>query len=127
MRFAIAKQIAFTMVHEADVVIVTKKELLMLCLKKSRASNIDVRLHVLMSPRKDKDIGNVFGRGFSWDEALDALADVYNGVGKIHVICLWPISNGINSMFSGRFSLHSEFLCGTFHYGTWEYLATKSL
>ncbi|KAI9694224.1 MAG: hypothetical protein M1820_009123 [Bogoriella megaspora] len=28
---------------------------------------------------KDKDLGKVFGRGFSWQETLDALADVYNG------------------------------------------------
>ncbi|KAF2233723.1 calcofluor white hypersensitive protein [Viridothelium virens] len=32
-----------------------------------------------LEKEKDKDIGNVFGRGFSWDEALDAIADVYNG------------------------------------------------
>lgn len=31
--------------------------------------------------RKDKPIGQVFSQGFSFSEALDALADVYNGVG----------------------------------------------
>lgn len=30
--------------------------------------------------RKDKPIGKVFGSGLSWAEALDACADVYNGV-----------------------------------------------
>ena len=30
--------------------------------------------------RKDKPIGQVFDRGFSWTEALDAVADTYNGV-----------------------------------------------
>jgi len=30
--------------------------------------------------RKGKDVEHVFGRGFYWGEALDALADVYNGV-----------------------------------------------
>lgn len=30
--------------------------------------------------RKDKPIGNVFGSGLLWTEALDAAADVYNGV-----------------------------------------------
>ena len=38
------------------------------------------RISLLMGHRKEKDVGNVFGRGFSWDEALDAVADVYNGV-----------------------------------------------
>jgi len=30
--------------------------------------------------RKDNPIGKVFGSGLSWAEALDACADVYNGV-----------------------------------------------
>lgn len=34
----------------------------------------------LSYPRKGKPIGQVFGRGFSWDEALDSAADIYNGV-----------------------------------------------
>lgn len=30
--------------------------------------------------RKDKPINQVFGHAFSWSEAIDAVADVYNGV-----------------------------------------------
>ena len=30
--------------------------------------------------RKDKHAGQVFGSGFSWSEAVDAVADIYNGV-----------------------------------------------
>lgn len=30
--------------------------------------------------RKDKVAGQVFGSGFSWSEAADAVADIYNGV-----------------------------------------------
>jgi hypothetical protein len=30
--------------------------------------------------RKDKPINQVFGQVFSWGEALDAAADIYNGV-----------------------------------------------
>ena len=30
--------------------------------------------------RKDKFAGQVFGSGFSWSEAVDAIADIYNGV-----------------------------------------------
>ena len=30
--------------------------------------------------RKDKPTGQIFGSGFSWSEALDAVADIYNGV-----------------------------------------------
>ena len=29
--------------------------------------------------RKDKPVGKSFGQGFAWDEALDAIADTYNG------------------------------------------------
>ena len=32
------------------------------------------------STRKGTDVERVFGDGFSWTEALDAVADVYNGV-----------------------------------------------
>lgn len=31
--------------------------------------------------RKDKPIGRIFGGPFSWSDAIDAAADVYNGVG----------------------------------------------
>jgi hypothetical protein len=30
--------------------------------------------------RKDKPVGTTFGDGFVWSEAIDAAADVYNGV-----------------------------------------------
>jgi hypothetical protein len=30
--------------------------------------------------RKDKPIPQTFGGAFSWDDAIDAAADVYNGV-----------------------------------------------
>ena len=30
--------------------------------------------------RKGKDVGRVFARGFSWPDAIDAVADVYSGV-----------------------------------------------
>ena len=32
--------------------------------------------------RKDKPAGQMFSSGFSWSEAADAAADVYNGVGS---------------------------------------------
>lgn len=32
-----------------------------------------------LDERKGKDVDHVFGRGFNWPEAIDALADVYNG------------------------------------------------
>ena len=35
--------------------------------------------------RKDKPVGLIFGTGFSWSEATDAAADVYNGVSTITV------------------------------------------
>ena len=34
----------------------------------------------LMASRKDKPVGQIFGAGLSWAEAIDAVADVYNGV-----------------------------------------------
>lgn len=36
--------------------------------------------------RKDKQVGLIFGSGFSWSEATDAAADVYNGVSTITVM-----------------------------------------
>ena len=33
--------------------------------------------------RKGKPVGLIFGSGFSWSEATDAAADVYNGVSTI--------------------------------------------
>ena len=35
--------------------------------------------------RKDKPVGLIFGSGFSWSEAIDAAADVYNGVSNITI------------------------------------------
>ena len=35
--------------------------------------------------RKDKPVGQIFGSGFSWSEATDAAADVYNGVSIVTV------------------------------------------
>lgn len=32
------------------------------------------------SVRKDEPSGQIFGSGFSWSEAVDAAADIYNGV-----------------------------------------------
>ena len=32
--------------------------------------------------RKDKPVGHIFGSGFSWSEAVDAAAEIYNGVGS---------------------------------------------
>lgn len=52
-----------------------------------------LELHIYLSPfnkgltcgnRKDKPLGNTFGAGFLWSEAIDAAADVYNGVGRIY-------------------------------------------
>jgi hypothetical protein len=38
-----------------------------------------------MEKRKDKPVRSTFGDGFEWSQAIDAAADVYNGVG-----CLKP-------------------------------------
>ena len=32
--------------------------------------------------RKDRPVGHIFGSGFSWSEAFDAAAEIYNGVGS---------------------------------------------
>ena len=39
-----------------------------------------VYLYSLFCFRKDKPIGRLLGSSLSWAEALDACADVYNGV-----------------------------------------------
>ncbi|KAL9080296.1 MAG: hypothetical protein Q9157_000883 [Trypethelium eluteriae] len=56
-----------------------KKRVVDAALEKEYTRQASYRFITLTGCRKDKDIGNVFGRGFSWDEALDAIADVYNG------------------------------------------------
>ena len=38
------------------------------------------RICVSFSYRKDKPAGQMFSSGVSWSEAIDAAADVYNGV-----------------------------------------------
>jgi len=35
--------------------------------------------------RKNRDVAEVFAKGFEWKKAIDAAADVYNGVSN--VIC----------------------------------------
>lgn len=34
--------------------------------------------------RKDKPLGNALDQPFSWNEALDAVAETYNGVSYVH-------------------------------------------
>lgn len=43
---------------------------------------VEAALSGLRLVRKDKPIGQTFGSGFSWPEAADAAADVYNGVSE---------------------------------------------
>jgi hypothetical protein len=56
---------------------------------------------MLMPHRKDKPVVNhFFGQVFSWGEAIDAVADIYNGVS-------FPLRYAItlltcSSLFSGR-------------------------
>ena len=38
------------------------------------------RTWVSSSIRKDKPVGQILGSGFSWSEAVDAAAEIYNGV-----------------------------------------------
>ena len=50
-------------------------------LEKEYVISIDlVENMMLIYPRKDKQVNQVFGQAFSWSEAIDAAADVYNGV-----------------------------------------------
>ena len=41
------------------------------------------RTCISTSIRKDKPAGQLFGSGFFWSEAVDAAADIYNGVIRI--------------------------------------------
>lgn len=38
----------------------------------------------VLEKEKDKEIAQVFDKGFSWSEAFDALADIYCGVSCRH-------------------------------------------
>lgn len=38
---------------------------------------------ILTASRKDKPVGNILGAQFLWAHALDAAADVYNGVSTL--------------------------------------------
>ena len=52
-------------------------------LRKSTSESLEKkRVLELTLFRKDKPIGQTFGSGFSWPEAIDAAADVYNGVSQ---------------------------------------------
>ena len=35
--------------------------------------------------RKDEPVGHILGSGFSWSEAVDVAADIYNGVSSTFV------------------------------------------
>ena len=52
--------------------------------------------------RKNKTIGQTFGSGFSWSEAVDAAADVYNGVSETGSPSLVIDANDCLSMCSGH-------------------------
>ncbi|MCJ1341775.1 hypothetical protein MMC09_007072 [Bachmanniomyces sp. S44760] len=41
--------------------------------------NSRLQADVVLEKQKDKPVGKSFGQGFAWDEALDAIADTYNG------------------------------------------------
>jgi hypothetical protein len=59
---------------------VIQKPLPTLSWKNSMLSRSTSLKFFLTFHRKDKDVGRVFARGFSWPAAIDAAADVYNGV-----------------------------------------------
>lgn len=48
---------------------------------------IRFRMRISSSVRKEKPAGLIFGLGFSWSEAADAAADIYNGVS----LTLWGV------------------------------------
>lgn len=35
---------------------------------------------LILPHRKEKPVGQVFGHAFAWPDAIDAAADIYNGV-----------------------------------------------
>ncbi|KAI9723712.1 MAG: hypothetical protein M1812_001012 [Candelaria pacifica] len=46
----------------------------------------------VIEKKKDKPVGQVFGAGFSWQESLDAIADVYNGFVFWSLLTSLPLS-----------------------------------
>lgn len=59
----------------------TSKALRMQYLIRSKIHVFSTRDPMLtLKSRKGKPIGQIYGAGFSWPEAIDAGADVYNGV-----------------------------------------------
>lgn len=50
--------------------------------------------------RKEKQVGQIFGQVFSWGDAIDAAADVYNGVSL--EILKFPLLLMQSSLFSGQ-------------------------
>ncbi len=59
-----------------------------------------IGLELIITVRKDKPAGQVFGQPFSWNDALDAVADVYNGVSEkttllANVTDLLSLSSGV--------------------------------
>lgn len=61
-------------------------ELQIQSLKRSMLPLSPYPVAILMSDRKNRQVGEVFGAGFSWPAAIDAAADVYNGV---RIAILW--------------------------------------
>jgi len=49
-------------------------------LEKEYVTSNSLFVKMLILCRKDKPVNQVFGQAFSWSEAIDAIADVYNGV-----------------------------------------------
>jgi hypothetical protein len=50
--------------------------------------------------RKAKQVNQVFGQVFSWGDAIDAAADVYNGVGQESLALVTALIQ--NSSYSGQ-------------------------
>lgn len=63
----------------------------------------------LVSPdsqnRKEKDVGRVFAKGFTWPEFFDAAADVYNGVCNL---IAWRRSDGRILTLTVHFLVHVD-------------------
>ena len=62
-------------------------------LKKSMCSRNHINLYANSLPRKDKQVNQVFGQAFSWSEAIDAVADIYNGVSSIPWRCYLSLTH----------------------------------
>ncbi|KAH8819665.1 calcofluor white hypersensitive protein-like protein [Xylogone sp. PMI_703] len=86
----------------------------------------------ILEKEKDKQIGQVFGQGFSWPDAIDAAADVYNGFVFWSILtslglCVWyfPLWHmGISGYEALVMSTVSPFLLGI---GPLRRLALKNL